>query len=111
MKTTKPVLNENEILNESSAKLSEANINKQKEGNLTIKVFPSGISEEDLTALFLGLVRVVKKKFELDSRAQLINLNLNNENLQNQLKAKQAECNRLKNEIIYLKSKLTDLPN
>lgn len=108
MKTTKPVLNENEILNASLNQNETSNESNQKENNFTIKVFPSGISDEDITSLFLGLVRVVKKKFELDSRAQIINLNLNNEKLAKELKAKIAECNRLKNEIIYLKSKLTN---
>ena len=72
---------------------------------------PSPISDEDITALFNGILKVIRKKSELDSRAQMLNLNLDNERLIKALNAKQAECNRLKNEIIFLKSQLSEYKN
>ena len=81
--------------------------NKDKKlGNCNVHVMPTTISDNDITALFNGLLNVVKKKFELDSQSQIINYNINIEKLQNELKNKINECNRLKNEIIFLKSKL-----
>lgn len=71
-----------------------------------IFVMPSAITDEDITALFNGILKVVRKKSELDARAQMLNLNLDNERLIKALNEKQAECNRLKNEIIYLRAKL-----
>ena len=67
---------------------------------------PSAISDEDINALFNGILKVIRKKTELDNRAKMLNLNLDNERLLKALNEKQAECNRLKNEIIYLKSRL-----
>ncbi len=71
-----------------------------------IHVMPPQISDEDISALFNGIVNVVKKKFELEKNAETINLNLNIQNLVKELKEKQKEIIRLKNEIIYLKNKL-----
>ena len=73
-----------------------------------VYVMPPVITDEDITALFKGIVNVVRHKLELDVKAQVLNLNLTQEKLINELKAKTAECNRLKNEIIYLKSKIKD---
>ena len=74
-----------------------------------IYVMPPAITDEDTTALFNGIMEVVKHKLELDAKAEIINLNLTQERLISELKAKSAECNRLKNAIIYLKSKLNNL--
>ena len=74
-----------------------------------IHVLPPQITDEDISALFNGIINVVKKKFELEKNAETINLNFNIENLKKQLHEKQAEINRLKNEIIYLKSQPTTL--
>lgn len=74
--------------------------------NFKLHIMPPQISDEDITALFNGIVNVVKKKFELEKNAETINLNFSIENLQRELKEKKAEINRLKNEIIYLKSKM-----
>ena len=71
-----------------------------------VVVMPPPITDSDITALFNGLINVVKKKFELDNKATILNSNLTLEKTLKELKAKQAECNRLKNEIIYLKSQL-----
>lgn len=71
-----------------------------------IHVMPPAISDEDITALFNGIVNVVKKKIELEKNAETINLNININKLVTELQEKQAEINRLKNEIIYLKSQL-----
>ena len=71
-----------------------------------IYVMPPSITDDDITALFKGIMGVVKHKLELDTKAEILNLNLSNEKLLSELKAKTAECNRLKNEIIYLKSQL-----
>lgn len=73
-----------------------------------IHVMPPAISDADISALFNGLLNVVKKKFELDTKSNIINMNLNIEKLMKELNEKQAECNRLKNEIIYLKSKIKE---
>lgn len=67
-------------------------------------IMPSNISDADINALFNGILLIVKKKIELETKAEFINMNTNCHNLLMQLREKQAECNRLKNEIIYLKS-------
>lgn len=85
-------------------KIPESN----KDHNFKIHVMPPSISDEDITALFNGIVNVVKKKFELEKNAETINLNLNYENVVRELNEKRAEIVRLKNEIIYLKSKLNN---
>lgn len=74
--------------------------------DFTLHVMPSQISDEDIEALFGGLLKIVQKKYELDTRSEIINLNLSHEKLIKALNEKQAECNRLKNEIIYLKAML-----
>lgn len=82
-------------------------MNKNNENsNYKIHVMPPTITDEDITALFNGIVNVVKKKFELEKNAETINLNFNLEKVVKELKEKQAEIVRLKNEIIYLKSQL-----
>jgi len=78
----------------------------KKIGSCKVHVMPSQISDNDISALFNGLLNVVKKKFELDFEAQFINYNINIDNLKRELKNKINECNRLKNEIINLKSQL-----
>lgn len=80
--------------------------NKNKKCN--IHVMPHSITDNDINALFCGLLDVVKKKFELDNQQQFYNLNYSNDQLKNELKNKINECNRLKNEIIYLKSILSE---
>jgi len=79
------------------------NVNKCK-----IHTMPSSISDNDISALFNGLLNVVKKKFELDNQAVLLDINNNMQALASELKSKIAECNRLKNEILYLKSLLNN---
>lgn len=74
--------------------------------NYKIHVMPPAITDEDITALFNGIINVVKKKIELEKNAEIININLNQEKLLNELKEKRAEIVRLKNEIIYLKSQI-----
>ena len=64
----------------------------------TIHVMPPTISDDDITALFQGIVKVVKKKFELEKNAEIINLNLSHEKIVKELKEKKAEIVRLKNE-------------
>ena len=71
-----------------------------------IHVMPPSITDEDIDALFRGIVSVVKKKFELEKNAETINLNFDIKRLVNELKEKQSEIIRLKNEIIFLKSQL-----
>ena len=82
------------------------NTNQNENQNFKIHVMPPAITDEDITALFKGIVNVVKKKFELEKNAETINLNLNVERLVKELHEKQAEINRLKNEIIHLKTQL-----
>lgn len=76
--------------------------------NFKIHVMPPSITDEDISALFNGIVNVVKKKFELEKNAETINLNLNLERLLKELKEKNAEIIRLKNEILYLKSQINN---
>lgn len=71
-----------------------------------LHVMPPPISDDDISALFNGILNVVKKKFELEKNAEIINLNINHERLIKELNEKKAELIRLKNEIIYLKSHL-----
>ena len=82
------------------------NIENNQTPNFKVHVMPPAITDEDITALFKGIINVVKKKFELEKNAETINLNINYENLVKTLNEKNAEIVRLKNEIIYLKSKL-----
>lgn len=79
--------------------------NENKE-NCQIHIMPSQITDSDLTALFNGILNVVKKKFELDTKSEILCMNQNMQTLASSLKEKEAECIRLKNEIIYLKSQL-----
>lgn len=73
-----------------------------------LHIMPPSITDDDITALFNGIVKVVKKKIELEKNAEIINMNINNKQLLKELKEKQAEIVRLKNEIIYLKSQLVN---
>ena len=81
-------------------------LNISTENKTKIHVMPPSITDDDITALFNGLVNVVKKKIELENKAEIININANYNVLLKEYKNKQAECVRLKNEIIYLKSQL-----
>lgn len=69
---------------------------------------PPTITDQDISALFNGILLVVKKKIELEKRAEILSINMTNDKLLKELKEKQAECNRLKNEILYLKSQLEE---
>jgi len=80
--------------------------NENQNENFKIHVMPPSITDEDITALFQGIVNVVKKKFELEKNAETINLNFNFKKVLKELEEKKAEVIRLKNEIIYLKSQL-----
>ncbi len=88
-------------------KVNQADVsNKKQENDFTLHVMPSKITDEDIAALFNGLLKVVQKKFELDNKAEILNLNISRDKLIKALQEKEAECIRLKNEIIYLKSNL-----
>ena len=80
--------------------------NNETNQNYKIHVMPPSISDEDITALFNGIVNVVKKKIELEKNAEIINMNISFSKLARELKEKKAEIVRLKNEIIFLKSQL-----
>ena len=101
-KTNKISHNKNECVGKNKIMEKE----NKKIGSCKVHVMPSQISDNDISALFNGLLNVVKKKFELDFEAQFINYNINIDNLKRELKNKINECNRLKNEIINLKSQL-----
>ena len=81
---------------------------EQNKPNYKIHVMPPAITDADITALFNGIINVVKKKIELEKNAEIINLNINHDRMIKELKEKQAEINRLKNEIIFLKSQLSN---
>ena len=83
-----------------------ANNSDKQPQNLKIHVMPPSITDADITALFNGLINVVKKKIELEKNAEIININLNQERLLKELKEKRAEIVRLKNEIVFLKTKI-----
>lgn len=92
------------------------NNNMKKDKNITtqecnIQLMPQTVSDSDISALFAGVLEVVRKKFELDNKKEIIAVNLNVERLSRELKEKQAECNRLKNEILYLRSQLKNSSN
>ena len=74
----------------------------------TLHVMPPQISDQDINILFNGIIGVVRKKFELENKAQILNANINLEKTLKALKEKEAECIRLKNEIIFLKKKLQE---
>ena len=76
-----------------------------KKAECNVMCMPPLISDEDITALFNGLIGVVRKKVELESRSEIINMNISYQKLLKELKEKQAECTRLKNELLYYKSK------
>ncbi len=78
----------------------------KKKDDCNVFVMPPTITDEDIVALFNGVLSVMKKKSELEARSQFINSNITIERLQKELKSKTAECVRLKNEIIFLKSQL-----
>ena len=59
---------------------------KNKTKNCQIHVMPPSISDEDISALFNGILNVVKKKFELETKASIINLNSSIEKLMKELK-------------------------
>ncbi len=80
------------------------NNEKDKNQKCTIHVLPQTISDNDINSLFLGLVDIVKKKIELDYKSQFITLGSNYSKIEKRLKEKTAECNRLKNELLFLKS-------
>jgi len=83
--------------------------NNNKKEQVKIHVMPPTITDDDITALFNGIISVVKKKIELEKNAEIINMNLNHKMLIKELKEKQAEIIRLKNEIIFLKSKIKEI--
>ena len=78
---------------------------KWKDTKCNIHVMPPTITDDDITVLFNGILNVMRKKIELETRAEIINMNVNIEKIMKQLNEKKAECIRLKNEILYLKSK------
>lgn len=97
--------NDNIINKMIKTKKQSVNINKNK---CNVIAMPPRITDEDIFALFGGIVKIVKQKLELDTNYELLNLNNINKKLQQQLKSKQAEIVRLKNEIIHLKTQLTE---
>lgn len=97
---------ENNERDQNSSTSTNKEKNKKSKINCRLHVMPPQISDEDINALFSGLVSIVRRKIELESRAEIININLNYDKLARALKAKQAECVRLKNEILNLKSQL-----
>jgi len=85
------------------------NKNMKKISKPNIFVMPPQISDADINALFNGIISVVKKKIELEKKAEILTANLNLEQALKQLKEKQAECIRLKNEIVNLQAELDKL--
>ncbi len=73
-----------------------------------VHVMPVSITDEDISALFNGILNVMKRKMELETKRELISMNIHRDRLLVILKEKQAEINRLKNEILYLKTKLSN---
>lgn len=86
----------------------ETNNTKPLNENCNVHVMPPQISDDDINALFSGIINIMRRKIELETKAEIINATSNFEKVLAELKAKQAECNRLKNEIIHLKTLLSD---
>lgn len=84
--------------------------NNSIKSNCQLHVMPPQITDEDISALFNGIIGIVKKKIELETKSEILNTNISLENALKKLKEKEAECIRLKNEIINLKSKFTPKP-
>ena len=80
----------------------------EQKPNFKLHVMKPAISDEDITALFNGIVNVVKKKVELENNSQIIEMNLCRDMLVKELKEKKAEIVKLKNEIVRLKSQLSN---
>lgn len=78
----------------------------KEEQKCSVHVMPPPISDEDINALFAGIVNIMRRKIELETKAEIINTTSNFEKILAELKVKQAECNRLKNEVLRLKAKL-----
>ena len=78
----------------------------QTKDQCKVHVMPPAISDEDISILLNGVVGIIKHKTELETQASIINLNVNIEKLEKQLKQKTAECNRLKNELLTLKAQI-----
>lgn len=76
--------------------------------NCNVHVMPPQISDDDINALFAGIINIMRRKIELETKAEIINTTSNFEKVLAELKTKTAECNRLKNEIIHLKSLLAE---
>lgn len=88
--------------------MKNSDMEHQKINNCTIHTMPPKITDEDITALFNGVLNIVRKKVELDSQNEIFHLGTSITRLKKDLKEKTAECNRLKNQIIFLKSKLKE---
>jgi len=99
-------------LNKKNLKEKNNYMNKKsdtKNLNCNLHVMPPQITDQDISALFNGVINIVKKKIELENKAQILNANLTLEKTLKALKEKESECIRLKNEIINLKAKLTQI--
>ena len=59
--------------------------------NYKIHVMPPAITDADITALFNGIINVVKKKIELEKNAEIINMNIHQEKLIKELNEKLRE--------------------
>ena len=53
------------------------NIESENKIETKIHVMPPSITDEDISALFNGILNVVKKKIELENKAEIININAN----------------------------------
>ena len=78
--------------------------NKDKKNQCNIHIMPTTISDEDISLLFNGIISLVKKKIEIENQSKFIEICEDVTELKQKLKEKTAECNRLKNEILFLKS-------
>jgi len=105
-KTTKFSLNKKVVKAKNIIMNKKSNSNNL---NCNLHVMPPQITDQDISALFNGVINVVKKKIELENKAQILNANLTLEKAIKALKEKEAECIRLKNEILNLKAKLNKI--
>ena len=91
--------------NKKKFKAQNNNMDKNKD-NCNFHVMPPQISDSDISALFNGIINIVKKKIELEKKAEILNANISLEKALKEIKSKQAEIVRLKNEINSLKAQL-----
>ena len=69
----------------------------------------SEFTDEDISALFSGVLNIIKEKIFIESESELYRLQKECELLQNALDMKTKELNKIKNKNIYLKTIINNI--